>query len=223
MSFTRRPGSGRPRESSHREDRHIVRNAHGPPTASSAANCVIGRQRGTALSLGAPESSRTILRRLAEGHLRSRCPLRVLPLTLTHRCLHLQWCRARRNWTAAEWNQVVFRDKSRFSHSSDDNHVRVWRPRDKHLNPAFTLQRHIAPTAGVTVWGAIAYNTRSPLVLIHVTMTAQWRSSIASLDEHLTTPLVNLEARGRAEWPDWSLHSSKRDRVFFPHAWKQNR
>ncbi|GFX44766.1 transposable element Tcb2 transposase [Trichonephila clavipes] len=24
------------------------------------------------------------------------------------------------------------------------------------------------------VWGAIAYNTRSPLVLIHRTMTAQW-------------------------------------------------
>ncbi|PRD29393.1 UNVERIFIED_CONTAM: hypothetical protein NCL1_29538 [Trichonephila clavipes] len=27
MSFTRRPGSGRPRQTSRREDRHIVRNA----------------------------------------------------------------------------------------------------------------------------------------------------------------------------------------------------
>ncbi|GFY02188.1 transposable element Tcb2 transposase [Trichonephila clavipes] len=35
------------------------------------------------------------------------------------------------------------------------------------------LQQHIAPTAGVMVRGAIAYNTRSPLVLIHGTMTAQ--------------------------------------------------
>ncbi|GFT12109.1 hypothetical protein TNCV_726871 [Trichonephila clavipes] len=38
--------------------------------------------------------------------------------------------------------------KSRFNLSSDDNHVRVWRPRGEHLNPAFALQRHTAPTAG---------------------------------------------------------------------------
>ncbi|GFS97802.1 hypothetical protein TNCV_2017801 [Trichonephila clavipes] len=29
---------------------------------------------------------------------------------------------------AAEWNQVVFSDESRFNRSSDDNRVRVWRP-----------------------------------------------------------------------------------------------
>ncbi|GFY19511.1 transposable element Tcb2 transposase [Trichonephila clavipes] len=47
------------------------------------------------------------------------------------------------------------------------------RPRGERLNPAFALQRRIAPTAGVVVWGAIAYNTRSPLVLIRGTMIAQ--------------------------------------------------
>ncbi|GFV71865.1 transposable element Tcb2 transposase [Trichonephila clavipes] len=36
MSFTRRPGSGRPRPTSRREDHHIVRNARVQPTASSA-------------------------------------------------------------------------------------------------------------------------------------------------------------------------------------------
>ncbi|GFW88633.1 retrovirus-related Pol polyprotein from transposon RE1 [Trichonephila clavipes] len=74
MSFTRRPGSGRLRQTSHREDRHTVRNARVQATASSAA---------------------------------------------------------------------------------------------------IQAQRHIAPTAGVTVWGAIAYNIRSPLVLIRGTVTAQ--------------------------------------------------
>ncbi|GFW78452.1 transposable element Tcb2 transposase [Trichonephila clavipes] len=58
--------------------------------------------------------------------------------------------------------------------SSDDNRVRVWRSRGERLNPAFALQRHTAPTAGVMVWGVIAYNTRSPQVLICGTMTAQW-------------------------------------------------
>ncbi|GFW21164.1 transposable element Tcb2 transposase [Trichonephila clavipes] len=102
---------------------------------------------------------------LTERHLGSRRPLRVLFLTPTHRHLLLEWCRARGNWTATEWNQVVFSDKFRFNLSSDDNCVRVLRPRVKRLNPAFGLQRHTAQTEGVMVWDAIVYNTRSTLVL----------------------------------------------------------
>ncbi|PRD21260.1 UNVERIFIED_CONTAM: Transposable element Tcb2 transposase [Trichonephila clavipes] len=114
MSFTRRPGLGRLRQTSRREDCHIVRNARVQPTASSA---VIQAQ--VVPSLGAPVSSRTIQRYMAEGHLGSRRPLQVLPLTPTHRRLHLEWCYARGNWTAAEWNQIVFSDESRFNLSSD--------------------------------------------------------------------------------------------------------
>ncbi|GFX02826.1 transposable element Tcb2 transposase [Trichonephila clavipes] len=62
---------------------------------------------------------------------------------------------------------------SRFNLSSDNNRVRVWRPRGERLNPAFALQRHTAPKAGVMVWDAIEYTTQSPLVLIRGTMTAQ--------------------------------------------------
>ncbi|GFW25589.1 transposable element Tcb2 transposase [Trichonephila clavipes] len=66
MSFTRRPGSGGLRQTIRQEDRHIVRNARVQPTASSAAI-----QAQVAPSVGAPVSSRTIRRRLAEGHLGS--------------------------------------------------------------------------------------------------------------------------------------------------------
>ncbi|GFX00164.1 transposable element Tcb2 transposase [Trichonephila clavipes] len=110
---------------------------------------------------------------MTEGYLRSWCPLRVLHLTPTHRCLRLEWCHERRKWTAVEWNQVVFRDESSFNLSSDDNHVRVWRPRGERLNPAFALRQHTTPTAIVKVRSVIAYNTRSPLVLIRGTMTAR--------------------------------------------------
>ncbi|GFT17446.1 transposable element Tcb2 transposase [Trichonephila clavipes] len=138
--------SASPRQTSHREDRHIVRNARVQPTASSAAI-----QAQVAPSLGAPVSSRTIRRCLAKGHLGSRCPLSVLPLTPTHRRLRLEWCCTRGNWTAAEWIQVDFSDESRFNISSDDNRVRVWRPRGDHLNPAFALHLHTAATARVMV------------------------------------------------------------------------
>ncbi|GFV50640.1 transposable element Tcb2 transposase [Trichonephila clavipes] len=176
MLFTRRSGSGHPRQTSRLKDRHIIKNARVQPTASSTAI-----QIQVAPSLGAPVSSRTIRRCLAEGHLGSRCPLRVLNLMPNHRRLRLEWCRAQGNWTAAEWNQVIFSDKSRFNLSSDDNRVRVWRPRGERLNPAFVLQRHSATTAGVRVWGAIAYNTRSPLVLIRGT-TSQPSGAIFQQD-----------------------------------------
>ncbi|GFX87865.1 transposable element Tcb2 transposase [Trichonephila clavipes] len=74
--------------------------------------------------------------------------------------------------TAAEWNQVVFRDESRFNLSCDDIHVCEWRPRDERLNPAFALQRYTTPTAVMMIWGVIAYNIRSPLALIRGTLTA---------------------------------------------------
>ncbi|GFX42101.1 transposable element Tcb2 transposase [Trichonephila clavipes] len=131
------------------------------------SDCVI------APSLGTPVSSRTIRSRLAERHLGSLCSLRVLPLTPSLRPLRLEWCRRQGNWTAVEWNQVVFSYESKFNLSSDDNRVRVLRPRGERLNPAFALQRHATPTAGGMVWGAVAYNTWSPLVLIGGTMIAQ--------------------------------------------------
>ncbi|GFV52041.1 transposable element Tcb2 transposase [Trichonephila clavipes] len=77
---------------------------------------------------------------------------------------------------AAQWNQVVLSDETRFNLSSDDNRVRAWRHRVERLNPAFALQRCTTPTAGVMLWWAIAYNTRSPIVLIRGTMAGQWYS-----------------------------------------------
>ncbi|GFX00064.1 transposable element Tcb2 transposase [Trichonephila clavipes] len=167
MSFTRRPDSGRPRKTSRHEDHHIVRNERVQPTASSVAI-----QAQIAPLLGAPVSSRTIRRHLAEGHLGLRRPLLVPPLMSTYRYLRLEWCHARENWTETEWNQVVFSDESRFNLSSVDNRVRVWRPRSERFKPVFALQKQTAPTAGDGK-GTNVYNTRSQLVLIRSTMTVQ--------------------------------------------------
>ncbi|GFT95521.1 transposable element Tcb1 transposase [Trichonephila clavipes] len=108
----------------------------------------------------------------SEGHLGSRHPLRVLPLTPTQGLLRLEWCPARGNWTAAEWYRVVFSDESIFNLGSDDNRVCVWRPHGERFSHVFDLQKHTALTAGVMVWGAFAYNTLSPLVLVRDTMAA---------------------------------------------------
>ncbi|GFU80089.1 transposable element Tcb2 transposase [Trichonephila clavipes] len=167
MSFTRRPGSAFSTDLSSRRPPHHKKWV-------CTVNCFIGRHPVTRSTFTVdPVSSRTIRMHLGERHWGSWHPLCVPPFTPTHRRLHLEWCGARGNWTAAERNQVIFSEESRFSLSSDDNRVRVWRPRGERLNPAFALQRQTAPTIGVMVWGAIAYNTQSPLVLIRGTITAQ--------------------------------------------------
>ncbi|GFW55725.1 transposable element Tcb2 transposase [Trichonephila clavipes] len=154
---------------SRRENHHNVRNASVQPTVSSVAI-----QEHVAPSIGASVSSRTIRRRLAEGHLGSRHPLTVLPFALPSHCsLLLEWCHAQGNWTVAEWYQVAFSDEFRFNLSSDDNRVRVWRPRVEGLNPDFALKRHTTPAAGVMAWGAIDHNTWSPLVMISGALPAQ--------------------------------------------------
>ncbi|GFS69798.1 transposable element Tcb2 transposase [Trichonephila clavipes] len=123
MLFTPRRGPGRPRKPSRQEDRCTVRNTRVQHNAIWAAI-----QAHVAPSLGLYVSSRTIRSHPAEGHLESRSSLRVLPLTPTHRCLRLEWSHARGNWTAMEWNQVVFSAESRYNLNNDENRVRVWIP-----------------------------------------------------------------------------------------------
>ncbi|GFT83409.1 transposable element Tcb2 transposase [Trichonephila clavipes] len=119
---------------SRRKEHHTVRNACIRHTVSFAAI-----QALVAQSLGGPVSSPTIQRCLA---LRSRHPLHELPLTPTLQLLRLEWCHVQGNWTAAEWDQVVFSDESRFNLSSDDNRVPVLRFHGERLNPVYALQPH---------------------------------------------------------------------------------
>ncbi|UYV72228.1 hypothetical protein LAZ67_9002254 [Cordylochernes scorpioides] len=84
----------------------------------------------------------------------------------------LEWCRARSAWMT-EWHRVVFSDESRFCLSSDSRRVRVWRRRGERSNPAAIVERPTVRQRGIMVWGAIAYDSRSPLLRIQGTMTAQ--------------------------------------------------
>ncbi|GFT71366.1 HTH_Tnp_Tc3_2 domain-containing protein [Trichonephila clavipes] len=104
---------------------------------------------------GHPVPSReTIRRRLTEVGLRSRRPLRRLPLTPHHRQCRLDFCRPRATWSVTDWRRVIFSDESRFSLSDDDHRTRVWRRTGQRSDPAFIVERHTAISQGVTVWGS---------------------------------------------------------------------
>ncbi|GFV65496.1 transposable element Tcb2 transposase [Trichonephila clavipes] len=115
----------------------------------------------------------TVSRHLAEAKLKSKRPFRALPLTPEHPQLRLQWCQDRSMWNVTDWQKVVFSDESRFVLGTDDNHVRVWRRPGERYNSPHPVLRHTARTAGVMVWGAIAYDSRSTLIVMRGTLTGQ--------------------------------------------------
>ncbi|UYV76947.1 hypothetical protein LAZ67_14002536, partial [Cordylochernes scorpioides] len=158
---------GATRVTSARVDRRILRQAVAAPQATCTA--ILQHVQDT---LDHSISTRTISRRLVANGLHSCCPLRRLPLTPPNRRQRLEWCRARSTWMT-EWHKVVFSDESRFCLSSDSRRVRVWRRRGERSNPAAIVERPTVRQRGIMVRGAIAYYSRSPLLRIQGTMTAQ--------------------------------------------------
>ncbi|UYV67514.1 hypothetical protein LAZ67_5001032 [Cordylochernes scorpioides] len=163
----------------------LYKNGNGQPQNNENGQCqtknsVFKRFEGFTLNHSNPHNDkvqniirpRTISRRLVANGLHSCRPLRRLPLTPPNRHQRLEWCRARSTWMT-KWHRVVFSDESRFCLSSDSRRVRVWRRRGERSNPAANVERFTVRQRGIVVWGAIAYDSRSPLLRIQGTMTAK--------------------------------------------------
>ncbi|GFY32414.1 transposable element Tcb1 transposase [Trichonephila clavipes] len=163
-THARKTGSGATRKTTRREDQRIVRQALVDPTVTRST---IRADVGVAIL------SQTISRHLAEANLKSKRPFCALPLTSEHRQLRLQWCQARSKRNVTDWQMVVFSDEYRFVLGADDNRVWEWRRPGERYNSPYTVLRHTARTAGVMVWGAIAYDCRSTLIVMRGTLTGQ--------------------------------------------------
>ncbi|GFV82339.1 transposable element Tcb2 transposase [Trichonephila clavipes] len=121
--------------------------------------------------LGVAIVSQTISRHLAEANIKSKCPFRALPLTPEHQQLRLQWCEARSIWNVTDWQKVS--NESWFGWGTDDNRARVWRRPVERYNSPHTSLRHTICTTSVMVWGAIAHDSRSTLIVLHGILTGQ--------------------------------------------------
>ncbi|GFX33950.1 transposable element Tcb1 transposase [Trichonephila clavipes] len=169
----RKTGSGATRKITRREDRRIMRQALVDPTVTRSTCDPGGSSRTLRADVGVAIVPQTISRHLAEANLKSKCPFRAFPLTPEHRQLRLQWCQARSMWNVMDWQKVMFSDESWFVLGTDDNRVRVWRRPGERYNSPHTVLRPTARTAGVMVWGAIAYDSRSTLIVKRGTLTGQ--------------------------------------------------
>lgn len=154
--------SGRPRVTTARQDRFIVRQHL--QNRFQAATVTASNLPG-----GAPQrvASNTVRRRLAEQGLASRRPARGPVLTQRHRQARLQWAQARINWRGQQWGRVIFTDESRFCLHGADGRVRVWRRGGERYRDNCVLERDPWGGPSVMVWGGIGLHQRIGPIIFH--------------------------------------------------------
>ncbi|GFY21189.1 transposable element Tcb2 transposase [Trichonephila clavipes] len=163
-AHARKTGSGVTRKTTGREDRRIVRQALVDPTVTRST---IRADVGVAI---VPQTSS---RHLAKANLKSKRAFRALPLTPEHRQLRLQWCQARSKGMSKigkrlclVMNPGLFWGKIITVYGCGGALV-------SGIIPPHTVLRHTAHTVGVMVWGAIAYDSRSILIVMRETLSGQ--------------------------------------------------
>ena len=144
-----RPRSGRPRVTTPRQGRFILRkHLLDRFTTTDTARHTTGTQQR-------PISADTVCRRLASNNIHCLRPARGHILTNHHRHERLQWATARQQWRYQQWNRVLFSDESRFCISTPNVRVRVWRTRGERYADSCVMERDIWGGQSIVVWGAI--------------------------------------------------------------------
>ena len=163
-----RPRPGRPRSTTQREDRFILRQAL--QARSTTANTIRGQLRVTTHT---NISAQTVRNRLHDANLHARRPLVRPRLTPQHRAARLAWSAHHLRWNRQQWARVLFSDESRFSLEHNDGRVRVWRRPGERLVPGAVRERTAYRGGSVMVWGGISEHHRTPLYHVHGNMNAQ--------------------------------------------------
>ncbi|GFS03425.1 transposable element Tcb1 transposase [Elysia marginata] len=157
-----RPRSGRPRCTTQRQDRNLVRNHVNNRFLSASAS-----SRQTKGRNNQRMSANTVRRRLSTSGLRSRRPYIGPILAQRHRHQRTLWAQEHAAWDRIQWRSVVFSDESRFCIGHADGRVRVWR-RSGERYPADSIREHDRwGGASLMMWGAISYNDRIGPVFFH--------------------------------------------------------
>lgn len=160
--------SGRPRCTSRQDDRYLQLSALRNRTVTSST---LRNQLMNTANVNV--SSRTVRRRLRESGLASRRPAIRIPLTPAHRRARVAWCRQHITWTRRQWGEILFTDESRFSMSFNDGRICVWRRPGERFRDATIQEVDRYGGGSIMVWGGISRHARTPLHVIHGTLTAQ--------------------------------------------------
>lgn len=167
-SPAQRPRGHRPKSTSPREDRAILRLCRTNRfMTASRIRAEFLRRTGRHISV------RTVRRRLLVAGYKSRRPARCPRLTDEHRQRRRRWARRHRQWDIRHWSHCLFTDESRFTLFHTDGRLRVRRREGERF-----VASCVVPTDGnrrpsVTVWGGFHFRGKSPLVIVEGTVNQE--------------------------------------------------
>ena len=173
-SLDRLSVSGRPRSTSARADRRLIRLCKSNRFSTS-----------TELLHGWNESvcKQTVRNRLKQHHFKSCRPVVRPLLSPCHKSARLAWAMARCHFREQQWSRIVFTDESRFLLRPVDGRVRVWRMPCERFQNQCSVQKTMHGGGSVHVWGAICRTGRSELVILRSNVDGSTYKRI--LEDHL--------------------------------------
>lgn len=186
-SNLRRPGTGRRRCTTAREDQYLV-------TTMLRNRFLTGVElRNQFVRLGGSNPSAwTVRRRLAEGNLKPLKPANGPKLEREHRIARQSYAREHLNWTLEDWSRVMFTDESRFMLYKHDGRHRVYRRPGERFQQACIEEKVAYGGGSVHVWAGISAESRTELVLIeNGTLTAR-RYVEEILNEYVGPFMANM-------------------------------
>lgn len=168
-----RPRSGRPKVSSARDDRRLLRLSRANRRLSASE---LRQQWSITASLS------TVKSRLRQGGLKGCIAVRKPFWKEVHKRNRMAWCKARKDWTLDQWRTMRYTDESSFCLIPNSHRVYVRRGvKEKYReNCVATSQKWRSPT--LMVWGAIGANGVGPLH--KCTGTVNQQRYLAILEEY---------------------------------------
>ncbi len=125
---------------------------------------------------------------------------------------HLTWAVEKKNWTVAQWSNVLFSDESKFCISFGNQGPRVWRTSGEAQNPC-CLKSSVKFPQSVMIWAAMSSAGVGPLCFLKSgSMTMVLLCLIGQQTRLTWTPLriYGVLSRGRWETPDPTMQMSWR-------------
>lgn len=160
-SFDRRPGSGKKRCTTPRDDRSIVLNCLQDRTLNAKQlNQELERTRGVNVS------SDTVRRRLKEVGIQPKRAATGPKLSREHKEKRLRFAREHADWTPEQWGSVLFTDESRVCLFGNDRRKRVYRRPGERYAQCCISEVVSFGGGSCMVWGGISLEIKSELVFI---------------------------------------------------------
>ena len=149
--FENSPRSGRPKISTAREDRKLIRLSRKNRTASSPL-----LSTHWALTSGKPASSRTLRRRLQEAGYEWKRAAKKPRLTKAHKIARKIFCNHVISWSVGKWRTILFSDAMNIEVDNPKGQIMLRRLPSEKYHPDCIVERTRAGSGSTGLWACMS-------------------------------------------------------------------